>query len=81
LNDLLDKFGLRKKIIAHVKNEGSNLNAMNLFLKFVVNCETLSLQESFNGICFGHVFSKTCQYATTNEKVCKNIRYVFIKPT
>jgi hypothetical protein len=81
LTNLLDKFGLRKKIIAYVKDEGSNLNAMTFVLKFVVNCETLGLQENFNGTRFGHVFSKACQYVITNEKVCKNIRYVFIKST
>jgi hypothetical protein len=39
----------------------------------------LGLEESFQGICFGHAFSKTCQYATTNEKVCKDLQYVSIK--
>ncbi len=28
---------------------------------------------------FGHVFPKACQYVTTNEKVCINLRYVSIK--
>jgi hypothetical protein len=32
-----------KKIIAYVKAEGSNLNAMTFALKFVVSCETLGL--------------------------------------
>jgi hypothetical protein len=44
---LLDKYGLRKKIIAFVKDEGSNLNAMTVALKVVVNCEFLGLEESF----------------------------------
>jgi hypothetical protein len=43
LTKLLDKYGLRKKIIAYVKDEGSNLNAMTSALKFVVNCEYLRL--------------------------------------
>jgi len=77
LTDLLNKFGLRKKLITYVKNEGSNLNAMNF--AFVINFETLSLQKSFNGTCFGHSFPKACQNATTNEKVCKNLIYVSIK--
>ncbi len=34
-----------------------------------------------NGTCFGHDFSKACQYVTTIEKVCRNLRYVFIKAT
>jgi hypothetical protein len=49
LTKLLDKYGLRKKIIAYVKDEGSNLNAMTTKLKVVVNFESLSLQESFQG--------------------------------
>jgi hypothetical protein len=62
-----------------VKNEGFNLNAMTFALKFVVNCETLSLQESFNGTYFGHVFPKACQNATIDEKMCKNLINVSIK--
>jgi hypothetical protein len=50
-------------------------------LKFVVKCETLGLEESFQGTCFCHAFSRTCQYATTDDKVYKNLKYVFIKFT
>ncbi len=66
----------KKKLIAYVKDERSNLNAMINALKSIVNCESLELKESFEGICFGHVFSKACQYGTTKEKVCKNLKYV-----
>jgi len=62
-----------------VKDEGSNLNKMTYALKSIISYETLGLQESFNGICFGHVFSKACQYAVTDEKMCRNIRYISIK--
>jgi hypothetical protein len=31
--------------------------------------------------CFGRVFPKTRQYGATNEKMCKNWKYVFIKST
>jgi hypothetical protein len=44
---LLDKCGLRKKIIAYVKDEGFNLNAMTIALKFVVSCQFLGLENSF----------------------------------
>ncbi len=47
LIELLDKYGLRKKIIAFVKDEGSNLNAMINALKSIVNYESLRLKESF----------------------------------
>jgi hypothetical protein len=58
---LLDKYGLRKKIIANVKDEGSNINATINTLKVVINFESVGIEESFQGICFGHVFSKACQ--------------------
>jgi hypothetical protein len=49
----------------------SNINAMTYALKFVLSCESLGLEESFQGTCFGRAFSKACQYGTTEEKVCK----------
>ncbi len=75
----MDSYNLRKKIIVYVTDEGANLNAMTMALKIIVNYDILGLEESFNGTCFGHVFSKTCQYATTEEKVCKNLKFVSIK--
>ncbi len=47
LIELLDGYGLRNKIIAYVKDEGSNVNTLINALKFVVKCETLGLDESF----------------------------------
>ncbi len=81
LTKLLDKYGLREKIITYVKDEGSNLNAMTGALKFVVNCEAFGLEENFQGTCFGHVFSNACQYNIEEEKVCRNLTYVSIKST
>jgi hypothetical protein len=57
--ELLDSYELSKKIIAYVNNKGENLNSMTTILKSIINCEVLGLEESFNGICFGHAFSKT----------------------
>jgi hypothetical protein len=39
-----------------MKDEGANLNAMTLTLKIVMNCELFGLEDSFQGICFGHSF-------------------------
>jgi len=39
----------------------------------------LGLEEIFQGTCFGHAFSKACQYATTKEKICKDLQYMLIK--
>jgi hypothetical protein len=58
LTELLDKYGLRKKIIVYVRDEGSNLNAMTIVLKVIVNYESLNLEEGFQGTCFLHVFQK-----------------------
>jgi hypothetical protein len=43
LTKLLDKYGLRKKTIVYVKNEGLNFNAMIVALKVIVNYESLGL--------------------------------------
>jgi hypothetical protein len=42
---LLGKYDLKKIKIAYVKNEGSNLYTTIIALKFVVNCDVLSLTE------------------------------------
>ncbi len=70
LIEFLNEYGFGNKIIAYLKDEGSNTLANAL--KFVVECETLGLEKNFQGTYFGHAFSKACQYATTNDKVCKN---------
>ncbi len=75
----MDSFGLRKKIIAFVKDEGVNLNAMIFALRSIVNCDILGLKESFNGSCFGHVLCKGCQYGIVEENICKDMRFVSIK--
>jgi hypothetical protein len=64
-----------------VKDEGSNLSIMTIVLKIVVSHDILGLEESYQGTCSRHAFSKACQYVTTSEKVCKNLTYVFIKIT
>jgi len=57
---LLDQYRLRKKIIAYVKDERSNLITMTTTLKLIMKCEVSSLNESFQGTSFGHVFLKAC---------------------
>jgi hypothetical protein len=79
LSEFLDSYNLRKKIIIYVKDEGVNLNAMTMAFKTIINCDILGVEESFNETCFGHVFSKTCQYTTIEEKVCKNLKFISIK--
>jgi len=52
---------------------------MIIVLKSVVNCESLGVIENFQGTCFGHAFSKTCQHLTFDQKMCKGFKYVSIK--
>jgi len=78
---LFDQYGFKRKIIVYVKNERSNVNTITIALKSIMKCEASSLDESFQRTCFGHVFSKTCQYTTTNERICINLKFVSIKST
>jgi hypothetical protein len=69
----------KEKKIVYVKYEGSyDLNLMINAFKFVVCCEILGLEESFEGYCFGHVFFKDYQYAMTQDKMCKNLKEISI---
>jgi hypothetical protein len=54
----LDEYGSRKTIFAYVKDEGSNMNAKTIILKFIMSRECLGLEESFQGSYFGHGFFK-----------------------
>jgi hypothetical protein len=56
-------------------------NIMTIVLKYVVKCEVLGLDESFEGSYFCHVFSKTCQNAIIDEKNYRNFKFVLIKST
>ncbi len=49
---------------------------MTVVLKFVVKCEVLSIDESFQGACFGHAFSKACQYDTIDKNICRNFKFI-----
>ncbi len=81
LIELLDQYDLRKKIVAYVKDEGANLNALTTALKSMVNYEVLGMEESFQGTCFGHAFFKACQCGTIEEFFCKNLKHIYIKST
>jgi hypothetical protein len=49
MTDLLDQYGLKKKKFTYVKDEGSNLNVMTRFKKFVANYEVFGPEKSFQG--------------------------------
>jgi hypothetical protein len=76
LNNLLNTYDLRININVHVKNEGFNLNTMNIVSNYVVSFKVFGFIESFQASYFNHAFCKVCQYVSTDEKVCKGLKYV-----
>ncbi len=52
---------------------------MIITLKSIMSFEVMVVNLYFLGICFGHAFFKACQYATTNKRMCKSVKYVSIK--
>ncbi len=58
LTKLLDKHGLRKKIIVYVKNEGLNFNAMTIVLKVIINYKPFGLKKSFQSTIISMFFQK-----------------------
>ncbi len=58
MKGLLRFFGLLDKVIAFVKDEGSNLASLTIFLTLIVSYFSFKLANPFIGSCFGHVMSK-----------------------
>jgi hypothetical protein len=63
LQQLMDNFSLTQKILAYVKNEGSNLQTCANALNSIVLCASLAMMEPFDGHALSKVF-------THCEKVC-----------
>jgi hypothetical protein len=76
---LLNNYALRWNFFVYVKDEGSNLNIMNITIKSIVSCDMLGLEESFRALVFGIHFPRLANMLQTQEKVCKDLRYVWIK--
>jgi hypothetical protein len=52
---------------------------MIITLKFIVSYDILGLAKKFSRVVFWHTFLKACQYALVDKKICKGLKYVFIK--
>ncbi len=76
---MLEKFGFIHQVLTFVKDEGDNLASMATTLGSIVDCELLNLIQVYEGICFGHVLSKTCQCSMNDDKVSMGIRQVNVK--
>lgn len=64
IQNLLNFFGLRKKVLTYVKDKGKNLNTMIIVLKFAIGCDVLRLEEKIQRTFFNHAFFKVCQNAS-----------------
>jgi hypothetical protein len=57
---LLRKFKLESKVIAYLKDEGSNLRSLEKALIDSISCTVIGLKDPYAGVCFGHLMSKAC---------------------
>ncbi len=77
--ELINKFSLITKILAYVKDKGSNLQACANAPTSIVSCDFLALLKSFDGSHLGHALSKVCQYVIIDEKVVVDLSFASIK--
>ncbi len=76
---MFEKFDLIHWVIAFVKDEGSNLASIAIALHSIVDCELLNLPHAYEGICFGHMLSKACQYSMNDDKGSMGLRQVNVR--
>jgi hypothetical protein len=79
LKDLFTWFDLCDKVIAYMKDEGTNLNIFTNVLTSIVSCVPLMLPQPYANSCFGHVVSKCCEYAINDLKIYASMKKVSIK--
>jgi hypothetical protein len=79
VKQILMRFQLDKKVIVYVKDQGGNLATLIPALTSLVTCNVLGLEKPNSKTCLVHVMSKVCQHATTEEKICKNMKKVSCK--
>jgi hypothetical protein len=79
LESLLSKFGLVHHVIAYLKYEGINLTTMAFALHSNIDCQPLRIFKVYEGTCFRHVMSKTCQYAINDDKNFKGLVQMNVK--
>ncbi len=74
-------YNLLEKLIAYVKDKGGNLSTNSKALSYVVSYAPLKLVTFWQGSCFNHAFSKTCQYACNDATICFGFYEVNLKTT
>jgi hypothetical protein len=66
-------------MITFVKDEGNNLKTMAVTLRLIIDCGLFKLLRVYEGICFGYVMFKMCQYAMNDNKVLVGLTLVIVK--
>jgi hypothetical protein len=79
LQVLLDKFSLSHKVVAFLKDESTYISTMVATLHSIIDYEPLKILRVYKGMCFTHVMSKACYYATNDEKVSVGLKNVSVK--
>jgi len=85
VKELLSSYNLLDKLIAYVKDKRGNLSTIARALSYVVSCVPLKLVALlklvglWQGFCFGHAFSKTCQYTCNDATICVGFHEVNLK--
>ena len=49
------------------------MTTLECALQLTDSCDVLDIDQPYARACFGHVMSKACQYATDDEKVCREM--------
>jgi hypothetical protein len=62
-----------------VKDERGNLSTFARALSSIINYVPLKLITPWQGSCFGHGFSKVCQYAYNDATICIGFKEVNLK--
>jgi hypothetical protein len=77
LNKLLIHYDLLDEVISYVKDGCANLNTPTMILTRIVSCVPLMLLQCYV-VCYGHVMSKCCLYATNDLKLSNEMKKVSI---
>jgi hypothetical protein len=64
-----------------LKDEGTNLSTMGVVMHSIIDYEPLKILRVCEGMCFGHVMSKACQYATNDDKIYVGLKNVNVNKT
>jgi hypothetical protein len=58
LKQIFNKFELTRKIMAYVKDEGSNLQTCVTIINSIMSCTNLNMVRPFDGFYYGHALLK-----------------------